>query len=73
MSGLVSDEYGEEAHAPTPFAENRVTRRWRHEGREKSRMANEVVATEARTMIIVWSYRLPNGLCLVSQPEAQPI
>jgi hypothetical protein len=33
-------EYGEEAHAPTPSAENGVARRWRHEGREKtSRMA----------------------------------
>jgi hypothetical protein len=34
-AGLVSDEYGEEAPAPTPFAKNRVARRWRHEGREK--------------------------------------
>jgi hypothetical protein len=25
--GLVSDEYGEEAHAPMPSAENGVTRR----------------------------------------------
>jgi hypothetical protein len=48
VSGLVSDEYGEEAPAPTPSAENEVAQRWRHEGREKrSRMANEVVATEA--------------------------
>jgi hypothetical protein len=45
--GLVSGEYGEEAPAPMPSAENGVARRWRHEGREKrSRMANEVVATE---------------------------
>jgi hypothetical protein len=55
---LVSDEYGEEALAPTPSAENRVARRWRHEGREKrSRMTNEVVATETRTIIIVRRYR----------------
>ncbi|PWZ34508.1 hypothetical protein Zm00014a_017384 [Zea mays] len=54
VSGLVSDEYGEEAPAPTPSAENGVVRRWRHEGREKrSRIANEAVATEARTIIIV--------------------
>jgi hypothetical protein len=51
----VSDEYGEDVHAPTPSAENGVVPRWRHEGREKrSRMTNEVVATEARTIIIVW-------------------
>jgi hypothetical protein len=56
--GLVSDEYGEEAHAPTPSAENGVARRWRHEGTQKrSRMMNEVVATEARTIIIVRRYR----------------
>jgi hypothetical protein len=43
LSGLVSDEYGKEAPASTPSAENGVTWRWRHEGREKrSRMANEV-------------------------------
>jgi hypothetical protein len=52
--GMVSDEYREEAHAPMPSAENGVARRWRHEGREKrSRMENEVVATEAGTIIIV--------------------
>jgi hypothetical protein len=35
----VSDEYGEEASATTPYAENGVARRLRHEGREKrSRM-----------------------------------
>jgi hypothetical protein len=56
--GLVSDEYGEEAPAPMPSAENGVARRWRNKGREKrSRMANEVVATEARTIIIVRRYR----------------
>ena len=34
-----------------PLPRMGVARRWRHEGREKrSRMANEVVATEARTM-----------------------
>jgi hypothetical protein len=55
---VVLDKYGEEVHAPTPFAENGVARRWRHEGREKrSRMANEVVTTEARNIIIVWRYR----------------
>jgi hypothetical protein len=58
VSVLVSDEYGEKAHAPTPFAENGVARRWRHEGREKrSKMVNEVVATEARIIIIVYRYR----------------
>jgi hypothetical protein len=55
--GLVSDEYGEETPAPTPSAENGVAQRRRHEGREKSSMANEVAATEARIMIIVWRYR----------------
>jgi hypothetical protein len=66
---MVSDEYGEEASTPT--AENGVARRWRHEGREKrSRMANEVVATEARTIIIVRRYRWPNGSCLASRLEA---
>jgi hypothetical protein len=35
VSRLLSDEYGEEAPAPTPSAENGVARRWRHEGREK--------------------------------------
>jgi hypothetical protein len=58
VSGLVSDEYGEEAPAPMPSAKNGVALRWRHEEREKiSRMTNEVVAIEARTMIIVWMYR----------------
>jgi hypothetical protein len=58
VSGLVLDEYGEKAHAPTPSAENEVTRRWRHEEREKrSRMVNEVVATEAMIIIIVYRYR----------------
>jgi hypothetical protein len=58
VSGLVSDEYEEEVHAPTPSAENRVAQRWRHEGREKrSRIANKLVATEARTIIIVQRYR----------------
>jgi hypothetical protein len=48
MSGLVSDEYRDEAYAPMPSAENGVARRQRHEGREKrSRMANEVAAIEA--------------------------
>jgi hypothetical protein len=58
VSGLVLDEYGEEVPAPTPFAENRVARKRRHESREKrSRMTNEVAATEARIIIIVWRYR----------------
>jgi hypothetical protein len=71
VSGLVSDEYGEETHAPTPSTENGVARRWRHEGREKrSRMVNEVVATEARVIIIVERYRWPNGPCLASRSEA---
>jgi hypothetical protein len=35
VSGLVSDEYGEESPAPTPSAENGVVRRWRHEGERK--------------------------------------
>jgi hypothetical protein len=67
----VSDEYGEEAHTPTSSVENGVARRWRHEGREKiSRMANEVVAIESRTIIIVWRYRWPNESCLVSRSKA---
>jgi hypothetical protein len=33
--GAGVDEYGEEAHAPTPSIENGVARRRRHEGREK--------------------------------------
>jgi hypothetical protein len=71
VPGLVSDEYGEEAHAPTPSVENGVAWRWRHEGREKiSIMTNEVVATEAIIIIIVRRYRWLNGSCLVSRPEA---
>jgi hypothetical protein len=72
--GLVSDGYREEAHAPTPSAENGVAQRWRHEGREKrSRMAKDVVATETKTIIIVQRYRWPNGSCLTSQTYARPI
>jgi hypothetical protein len=57
VSGLVLDEYGEEAPAPTLSAE-RVARRRRHEWREKrSKMTNEVARTEARTIIIVQMYR----------------
>jgi hypothetical protein len=37
----VSDEYGEQAPAPPPFVENGVTRRWRHEGREKKKQDGE--------------------------------
>jgi hypothetical protein len=67
VSGLVSIEYGDEVHAPTSSTENGVVRRWRHEGREKrSRMMNEVVATEARTTITVRRYRWPNRPCLAS-------
>jgi hypothetical protein len=56
--GLVSDEYGEEAPAPTPSTEKGVAQRRRHERREKrSMMANEVATTEARTIIIVRKYR----------------
>jgi hypothetical protein len=74
VSGLVSDEYGKEAPALTPSAENGVARRWRHEGREKrSRMTNEVAATEARTIIIVRKYRWSNGSYLASRLEARPI
>jgi hypothetical protein len=70
----MSDEYGEEAHAPTPSTENGVARRWRHEGREKrNRMTNKVVATEARIIIIVRRYRWSNGPCLVRRPEARLI
>jgi hypothetical protein len=54
MSGLVSNEYREETPAPMPSADNGVAQRWRHEGREKrSRMVNEMVTTEVRTIIIV--------------------
>jgi hypothetical protein len=56
-----------------PSVENGVARRWSHEGREKSRMANKVVATESRTIIIVQRYRESNGSCLASRPEARPI
>jgi hypothetical protein len=70
----VSDEYGEEAHAPTPSAENGEAGRWEHEGREKrSRIAMEVVATEARTIIIMQRYIWLNGPCLASWPEVRPI
>jgi hypothetical protein len=45
--------------------------RRRHEGREKRcRMANEVAATEARTIIIVRRYRWPNVSCLATRPGA---
>jgi hypothetical protein len=45
-----------------------------NEGREKrSRMANEVAATETRTIIIVWRYRLPNGSCLAGMSETRSI
>jgi hypothetical protein len=74
MSGLLSDEYGEDMSAPTPSAENGVSRRRRHEGREKrSRMANKVATTEVRTIIIVRRYRWPNGPCLAGWPKARPI
>jgi hypothetical protein len=70
----VSDEYREEAPVLTPSAENGVARRRRHEGREKrSRMANEVAATETRTIIIVRRYRWPNEPFLVDRSETRPI
>jgi hypothetical protein len=51
-----------------------MARRRRHEGREKrSRMANEVAATEARTIIIVRRYRWSNGLFLAGRLGARPI
>jgi hypothetical protein len=72
--GMMSDGYEEEAPAPTPSVENGVTRRWRHERREKrSRMVNEVTATEAITIIIVRRYRWSNEPCLMGRAEAQPI
>jgi hypothetical protein len=62
----------EEALAHTPSAENGVALRWRQERREKRmRMANEVAATETRTIIIVWRYRWSNGSCLVGRPGAR--
>jgi hypothetical protein len=54
--------------------ENVVSRRRRHEGREKiSGIANEVVATEAMTIIIMWRYRWPNESCLAGRPGPRPI
>jgi hypothetical protein len=41
--------------------------------KKRSRMTNEVVATEARTIIIVRRYRWSNGPCLASRPETRPI
>jgi hypothetical protein len=71
VSGLVSDEYGKEAPVPTSSIKNEVARRWRHEGREeRSTMVNEVVATETRTIIIVWRYRWSNRPCLAVRPGA---
>jgi hypothetical protein len=43
-------------------------------GRDKrSKMANEVAATGARTIIIVRRYRWSNEPCLAGRPEARPI
>jgi hypothetical protein len=42
-------------------------------GEKRSRMANKVVATAARTIIIMWRYRWPNELCLANRPETRPI
>jgi hypothetical protein len=54
VSGLVSDEYGEEVPTPTPSAENGWRGGGRHAGREKrSKITNEVATTEAMTIIIV--------------------
>jgi hypothetical protein len=53
VSGLVPDEYGEEAPASMPSTQNGVASRWSHEGREKkSIMTNEFVATEVRTICV---------------------
>lgn len=40
---------------------------------KRSRMANEVATTKARTIIIVRRYKLPNVLCMAGRPEARPI
>jgi hypothetical protein len=42
-------------------------------GEKRSRMMNDVVATEAMTIIIVWSYRWPNESGLASWSESRPI
>jgi hypothetical protein len=42
-------------------------------GEKISRMANEVMPTEARTISIVRKYRWPNEPCLASRLEARPI
>jgi hypothetical protein len=74
VSGLVLDEYREEAPTPTLSTENGVAGRQRHEGKDKrNRMVNEVAITEARTIIIVQRYRWPNMSCLMDRPEARPI
>jgi hypothetical protein len=74
MSGLVSYEYGEEAPAPTPSDKNGVARRWTHErGEKKSIMTNDVVVTQARSIIIVRMYKCPNWPYLASRPEARSI
>jgi hypothetical protein len=70
VSGLVLNEYGEEASAPTPSAKNGVAHRQRHEGKEKRiSMVNEVATTEVRTIVIVRKYRWPNGSCLAGRPR----
>jgi hypothetical protein len=51
-----------------------VAQRRRYGGREKrSMLANKVAATEARTIIILWRYRWPNGPCLTLWSRARPI
>jgi hypothetical protein len=41
-------------------------------GKEKSRMTNEMVATEAMTIIIVLRYKWSNGSYLASRPRHDP-
>jgi hypothetical protein len=41
--------------------------------RKEVGMANEVVVTEVKTIIIVRRYRWSNGSCLAGRSEARPI
>jgi hypothetical protein len=65
MSGLMSDEYGEEASLPRPLPRMGGGGGGMRGEKKRSRMANEVAATEPRTIIIVRRYRWSNGSCLV--------
>jgi hypothetical protein len=74
VTGLVSDEYERRRMLSHPLPRMG----WRGGGdirgeRKEGRMANKVSTTEARTIIIVWRYRWPNGSCLEGQLEARPI